>query len=89
VPRRLIWQIDMGDGTHAVVCMACRLPLYRGPKLAAAAGNGADPGLPRQGPVWRREPGPALDGRAAHRQPTRRPPVSPITLPPHHSGGGC
>jgi hypothetical protein len=34
--RRLIWQIDMGDGTHAVVCMACRLPLYRGPKLAAA-----------------------------------------------------
>jgi hypothetical protein len=36
VARRLIWQIDMGDGTHAVVCMACRLPLYRGPKLAAA-----------------------------------------------------
>jgi hypothetical protein len=26
----------MGDGTHAVVCMACRLPLYRGPKLATA-----------------------------------------------------
>jgi hypothetical protein len=24
------------DGTHAVVCMACRLPLYRGLKLAAA-----------------------------------------------------
>jgi hypothetical protein len=36
VARRLIWQIDMGDGTHAVVCMACRLPLYRGPKLTAA-----------------------------------------------------
>jgi hypothetical protein len=28
--RRLVWQIDMGDGTHAVICMACSLPLYRG-----------------------------------------------------------
>jgi hypothetical protein len=36
VARRTIWQIDMGDGTWAVCCMACRLPLYRGPKLAAA-----------------------------------------------------
>jgi hypothetical protein len=36
VPRRTIWQIDMGDGTWAVCCLACRLPLYRGPKLAAA-----------------------------------------------------
>jgi hypothetical protein len=39
VPRRLIWQIDMGDGTWAVCCMACRLPLYRGPKLAAATAS--------------------------------------------------
>jgi hypothetical protein len=30
-----LWQIDLGDGTHAVVCMACRLPLYRGPKPIA------------------------------------------------------
>jgi hypothetical protein len=36
VARRPIWQVDMGDGTWAVCCMACRLPLYRGPKLATA-----------------------------------------------------
>jgi hypothetical protein len=30
-----LWQIDLGDGTHAVVCMACRLPLYRGAKPTA------------------------------------------------------
>ena len=36
MPRRTIWQIDMGDGTWAVCCMVCRLPLYRGRKLAAA-----------------------------------------------------
>jgi hypothetical protein len=36
VPRRTIWQIDMGDGTWAVCCMACQLPLYRGPKLDVA-----------------------------------------------------
>jgi hypothetical protein len=36
VARRTIWQIDMGDGTWSVCCMACRLPLYRGPKLATA-----------------------------------------------------
>jgi hypothetical protein len=36
MPRRTIWQIDMGDGTWAVCCMACRLPLYRGPKVDAA-----------------------------------------------------
>jgi hypothetical protein len=30
-----LWHIDLGDGTHAVVCMACCLPLYRGPKPIA------------------------------------------------------
>jgi hypothetical protein len=25
-----LWQVDMGDGTWAVCCLACRLPLFRG-----------------------------------------------------------
>ena len=33
--NRNLWQIDMGDGTWAVCCMACRLALYRGPKPVA------------------------------------------------------
>jgi hypothetical protein len=33
--RRSTWQIDMGDGTWAVCCMACRLALYRGDKRTA------------------------------------------------------
>ena len=40
--RRTTWLIDMGDGTWAVCCMACRLALYRGPKAGAdraAAGH--------------------------------------------------
>ena len=36
---RSLWQIDMGDGTWAVCCMACRIALYRGPKA------GADPAV--------------------------------------------
>jgi hypothetical protein len=32
VARRPIWLIDVGDGTWAVSCMACRIALYRGPK---------------------------------------------------------
>jgi hypothetical protein len=35
-PARLLWQIDMGDGTHAAVCMACSTPLYRGNNRTAA-----------------------------------------------------
>jgi hypothetical protein len=35
VPRRTTWLIDMGDGTWAVCCMACRLTLYRGNKRTA------------------------------------------------------
>jgi hypothetical protein len=30
-----LWQVDMGDGTWAVCCLACRLALYRGPKPQA------------------------------------------------------
>jgi hypothetical protein len=30
-----LWQVDMGDGTWAVCCLACRLSLYRGPKTTA------------------------------------------------------
>ena len=33
--RRPIWLIDLGDGTWAVSCMACRLALYRGDKGTA------------------------------------------------------
>jgi DNA-directed RNA polymerase subunit RPC12/RpoP len=32
---RSLWQINMGDGTWAVCCMACRIALYRGPKAGA------------------------------------------------------
>jgi hypothetical protein len=35
MPYRNLWQIDMGDGTWAVCCMACRVALYRGPKVGA------------------------------------------------------
>jgi hypothetical protein len=35
VARGSTWQIDMGDGTWAVCCMACRLALYRGDKRTA------------------------------------------------------
>ena len=35
MPCRPLWLIDMGDGTWAVCCMACRLALYRGPKPGA------------------------------------------------------
>jgi hypothetical protein len=43
------WQIDMGDGTWAVCCMACRLALYRGDKRTADrvfAGHRCEPVLP-------------------------------------------
>jgi hypothetical protein len=36
VPGRTLWLVDMGDGTWAVCCLACRLALHRGPKLATA-----------------------------------------------------
>jgi hypothetical protein len=30
-----LWQVDMGDGTWAVCCLACQTSLYRGPKPIA------------------------------------------------------
>jgi hypothetical protein len=49
VTRRTTWLIDMGDGTWAVSCMACRIALYRGPKAGAeraARGHFCEPVLP-------------------------------------------
>ena len=39
--RRTTWLIDMGHGTWAVSCTACRIALYRGSKAGAdrAAGR--------------------------------------------------
>jgi hypothetical protein len=47
--RGTTWQIDMGDGTWAVCCLACRLPLYRGDKCTADrvfAGHRCEPVVP-------------------------------------------
>ena len=47
--HRNLWLIDMGDGTWAVCCMACRLALYRGAKVGAdraARGHRCEPVLP-------------------------------------------
>jgi hypothetical protein len=30
-----LWQVDMGDGTWAVSCLACQQLLYRGAKAEA------------------------------------------------------
>jgi hypothetical protein len=49
VARRTTWLIDMGDGTWAVSCMACRIALYRGPKAGAeraARCHACEPVLP-------------------------------------------
>ena len=61
--HRNLWLIDMGDGTWAVCCMACRLALYRGPKRAAnrvfnrhrcepVLPLGRRPGQPDQRDAW-------------------------------------
>ena len=47
--RRTTWRIDMGDGTWAVCCTACRIALYRGPKAGAdraAAAHSCEPVVP-------------------------------------------
>jgi hypothetical protein len=47
--RASTWQIDMGDGTWAVCCLACRLALYRGDKRTAdrvIAGHRCEPVVP-------------------------------------------
>ena len=81
--RRPIWLIDLGDGTWAVSCMACRIALYRGSKAGAdraAHRTTANPSSPSAGagrPDHVAHPGPGVaarsrtpvDGRAAHRQP--------------------
>jgi hypothetical protein len=76
MPNRNLWLIDMGDGTWAVCCLACRLALYRGPKRTAnqvftghrcepSSPSAADPGQPNQ-------PG-TLGGR---REPRNRSPTT-------------
>jgi hypothetical protein len=35
MPNRILWLVDMGDGSWAVCCLACRLAIYRGPKRHA------------------------------------------------------
>jgi hypothetical protein len=35
MPNRTLWLVDMGDGSWAVCCLACRLAPYRGPKPQA------------------------------------------------------
>ena len=50
--RRPIWLIDLGDGTWAVSCMACRLALYRGSRAGAeraAATHYCEPVVPLGG----------------------------------------
>jgi hypothetical protein len=57
--RRPLWQIDMGDGTWAVCCMACRLALFRGDKPTADrvfAGHRCEPVVPLARPRRRRRP---------------------------------
>jgi hypothetical protein len=83
VARRTTWLIDMGDGTWAVCCMACRIALFRGPKSGAdraatattanpsspsAAAGRPDPRPTHPGVAARTRTSP-VDGRAAHRQP--------------------
>jgi hypothetical protein len=77
VTRRTTWLIDMGDGTWAVSCMACRIALYRGPKAGAeraARGHYCEPvlplGRPSSQPRWA-APTRTRRGR------TRRPPPTP------------
>ena len=53
--RRPIWLVDLGDGTWAVSCMACRLALFRGSKAGAdraGAAHYCEPVIPLG--RWRR-----------------------------------
>jgi hypothetical protein len=57
--HRPLWQIDMGDGTWAVCCMACRIALYRGDKRTADRifhHHRCEPVLPLGRPRRRRRP---------------------------------
>jgi hypothetical protein len=54
-----LWQVDMGDGTWAVCCLACQTLLYRGPKPIADVvfdTHGCEPVVPLATPTpitWR------------------------------------
>jgi hypothetical protein len=53
MPNRNLWLIDMGDGTWAVCCMACRIAVYRGPKPVAdrvLASHRCEPVIPLRRP---------------------------------------
>jgi hypothetical protein len=59
VARGSTWQIDMGDGTWAVCCMACRVALYRGDKRTADRifnHHRCEPVIPLGRPRRRRRP---------------------------------
>ena len=50
---RNLWLIDMGDGTWAVCCLACRRALFRGPRPVAdrvLASHRCEPVLPLSRP---------------------------------------
>ena len=52
--HRNLWLIDMGDGTWAVCCMACRRALYRGAKPVAdrvLASHRCEPVIPSADPA--------------------------------------
>jgi hypothetical protein len=49
MPTPMLWLVDMGDGSWAVCCLACRLALYRGPKPQADRafrGHACEPVVP-------------------------------------------
>jgi len=86
VARRPIWLIDLGDGTWAVSCMACRIALYRGPKAGAdppPAATPANPSSPSAAGAGRPDHlthprGPRCGGATPDpRGRTRRPPPTP------------
>jgi hypothetical protein len=59
VARGSTWQIDMGDGTWAVCCMACRVALFRGDKRTADRifnHHRCEPVIPLGRPRRRRRP---------------------------------
>jgi hypothetical protein len=75
VTRRTTWLIDMGDGTWAVSCMACRIALFRGSKGGAeraARGHYCDPSCLSAAGVGRPSPRPILGPRCGGATPDPR-----------------
>jgi hypothetical protein len=69
--HRNLWLIDMGDGTWAVCCMACRRALFRGPRPVADrifASHRCEPVIP----LSRSRRGRRSAWSAAHRPPRWR-----------------